>query len=267
MAEKLFYSMGEVAEMFDVNASLIRHWESQFSVIRPKRNKKGNRLFSPQDVENLKLIYHLVKERGMTLEGAKKALKQKPAAEGGVQRDAELMERLQRIRALLVEVREDLKAGQGELLADGDAEGPAAEAAAYAVFVVAAFAALRLAKFNIDDTQRTEFCGLPSPAAAMLCGSLGLLFETSGLELPREAISAIAVVVGLLMISNVRMFALKFHGFGWKGNELRYGFIIAAVVTAVLLRGYAVPAIIVLYILVSLVRGLACRTKGCGKAE
>ena len=114
MAEKLFYSMGEVAEMFDVNASLIRHWESQFSVIRPKRNKKGNRLFSPQDVENLKLIYHLVKERGMTLEGAKKALKQKPAAEGGVQRDAELMERLQRIRALLVEVREDLKAGEGE---------------------------------------------------------------------------------------------------------------------------------------------------------
>ena len=122
--------MGEVAEMFDVNASLIRHWESQFSVIRPKRNKKGNRLFSPQDVENLKLIYHLVKERGMTLEGAKKALKQKPATEGGVQRDAELMERLQRIRALLVEVREDLKAGQGELLADGDAEVPAAEAGA-----------------------------------------------------------------------------------------------------------------------------------------
>ena len=97
-----------------------------------------------------------------------------------------------------------------------------------AVFVFTACAALRLAKFNIDDTQRTEFCGLPSPAAAMLCGSLGLLFETSGLELPREAISAIAVVVGLLMISNVRMFALKFHGFGWKGNELRYGFIIAA---------------------------------------
>ena len=130
MAEKLFYSMGEVAEMFDVNASLIRHWESQFSVIRPKRNKKGNRLFSPQDVENLKLIYHLVKERGMTLEGAKKALQQQPAAEGGVQRDAELMERLQRIRALLAEVREDLKAGEGEILAGADAEVPAAEAGA-----------------------------------------------------------------------------------------------------------------------------------------
>lgn len=128
MAEKLFYSMGEVAEMFDVNASLIRHWESQFSVIRPKRNKKGNRLFSPQDVENLKLIYHLVKERGMTLEGAKKALRQQRASEGGVQRDAELMERLQRIRALLVEVREDLKAGEGEILADADADTATATA-------------------------------------------------------------------------------------------------------------------------------------------
>lgn len=121
MAEKLFYSMGEVAEMFDVNASLIRHWESQFSVIRPKRNKKGNRLFSPEDVENLKMIYHLVKERGMTLEGAKKALRKAPS-ESGVDRDAELMERLQRIRALLVEVREDLKAGEGEIVTASDAD-------------------------------------------------------------------------------------------------------------------------------------------------
>ena len=120
MAEKLYYSMGEVAEMFDVNTSLIRHWESQFSILRPKRNKKGNRLFSPQDVENLKLIYHLVKERGMTLEGARKALRKGPAG-SGVDRDAELMERLQRIRALLVEVREDLKAGEGEIVTDTDA--------------------------------------------------------------------------------------------------------------------------------------------------
>ena len=75
MADKLYYSMGALAEMFAVNTSLIRHWESQFDILRPKRNKKGNRLFSPQDVESLKLIYHLVKERGMTLEGAKKALR------------------------------------------------------------------------------------------------------------------------------------------------------------------------------------------------
>ena len=129
MADKLFYSMGEVAEMFDVNTSLIRHWESQFSILRPKRNKKGNRLFSPEDVENLKMIYHLVKERGMTLEGAKKALRKGPS-ESGVDRDAELMERLQRIRALLVEVREDLKAGEGEIVTASDADMTDADAAA-----------------------------------------------------------------------------------------------------------------------------------------
>ncbi len=126
MAEKLFYSMGEVAELFDVNQSLLRHWESQFPILHPKRNKKGNRLFSPRDIETLKLIYHLVKERGMTLEGAKKALGRRPQAAGsGVERDVELMERLQRIRAMLVEVREDLK--------EGPAAGTAAAAAADAV--------------------------------------------------------------------------------------------------------------------------------------
>lgn len=139
MADKLFYSMGEVAEMFDVNTSLIRHWESQFSILRPKRNKKGNRLFSPEDVENLKMIYHLVKERGMTLEGAKKALRKAPS-ESGVDRDAELMERLQRIRALLVEVREDLKAGEGEIVTASDADMTDADAAADAAAADAAAA-------------------------------------------------------------------------------------------------------------------------------
>ena len=139
MADKLFYSMGEVAEMFDVNTSLIRHWESQFSILRPKRNKKGNRLFSPEDVENLKMIYHLVKERGMTLEGAKKALRKAPS-ESGVDRDAELMERLQRIRALLVEVREDLKAGEGEIVTASDADMTNADAAADAAAADAAAA-------------------------------------------------------------------------------------------------------------------------------
>lgn len=137
MADKLFYSMGEVAEMFDVNTSLIRHWESQFSILRPKRNKKGNRLFSPEDVENLKMIYHLVKERGMTLEGAKKALRKAPS-ESGVDRDAELMERLQRIRALLVEVREDLKAGEGEIVTASDADMTDVDASAAAAADAAA---------------------------------------------------------------------------------------------------------------------------------
>lgn len=106
MVEKLFYTMGEVAEMFDVNPSLLRHWETKFPMLKPHKNKKGNRMFTPADVENLKLIYHLVKERGMTLEGARRALGR--GARTGMARDAELLERLQRIRALLEEVRAEL---------------------------------------------------------------------------------------------------------------------------------------------------------------
>ena len=132
MAEKLFYTMGEVAEMFDVNTSLIRHWESQFPMLRPKRNKKGNRLFTPQDVEHLKMIYHLVKECGMTLEGAKKALR-KGAAANSVERDTELMERLQRIRSLLVEVREDRKSDEEGLVVGEGARPVAARTAEPAV--------------------------------------------------------------------------------------------------------------------------------------
>jgi len=72
---KLYYSIGEVAQMFDVNTSLIRFWEKEFSSIKPKKNKKGNRLFSPQSVLEIQNIYQLVKIDGHTLEGAKKALK------------------------------------------------------------------------------------------------------------------------------------------------------------------------------------------------
>ncbi|MBR4871061.1 MAG: MerR family transcriptional regulator [Alistipes sp.] len=102
---KLLYSMGEVTEMFDVNASLIRYWESKFDCIRPHKNKKGNRMFTASDVENLKLIYHLVKEKGMTLEGANMAMKRRGKS---VQRDVSILERLQNIRAMLLEVRESL---------------------------------------------------------------------------------------------------------------------------------------------------------------
>lgn len=111
-AKKLYYSMGEVAEMFDVTPALIRHWEAQFDCIKPHRNKKGNRMFTPEDVERLKQIYHLVKERGMTLKGANKVLKRAKSDE--VAQEMELLERLQKIRAALVEVREELKAGDGE---------------------------------------------------------------------------------------------------------------------------------------------------------
>lgn len=75
--KKLYYSIGEVADMFEVNTSLIRFWEKEFSVIKPKKNKKGNRLFTPKDISNFNKIYHLVKEQGHTLDGARKALKSK----------------------------------------------------------------------------------------------------------------------------------------------------------------------------------------------
>jgi len=73
---KLFYSIGEVAKMFNVNTSLIRFWEKEFDIIKPKKNKKGNRLFTQADVDNFFIIYHLVKERGFTLQGAKDKLKE-----------------------------------------------------------------------------------------------------------------------------------------------------------------------------------------------
>ncbi len=107
MSEKMYYSMGEVAEMLDVAPSLIRFWEKQFDCIAPHKNKKGNRLFTPDDIRNLKTIYHLVKERGMTLAGAQKHLKANKIA---IERDARLAERLQSIRALLLEVREEMGA-------------------------------------------------------------------------------------------------------------------------------------------------------------
>ena len=116
MADKIYYSMGEVAEMFDVNQSLIRHWESKFDCLRPHKNKRGNRMFTADDVEKSKQIYHLVKERGMTLEGARKVMRGASGKE--LARETELLERLQRIRSALVEVREELKMGDDEQIVD-----------------------------------------------------------------------------------------------------------------------------------------------------
>lgn len=108
MSEKLFYTMGEVAEMFDVNASLIRYWGTQFPSLKPQRNKKGNRLFTPADIETLKRIYHYVKECGMTLEGAKKALRGDRSATPEGNADMELLDRLHSLRSMLVAVRDSM---------------------------------------------------------------------------------------------------------------------------------------------------------------
>lgn len=105
-SKKIYYTMGEVAEMFDVNASLIRFWEQKFDILKPDKNKKGNRLFTPTDVENLKLIYHLVKENGMTLAGAEKKLKENRE---GVTKNLEIIEKLQGVKALLLEVKQELR--------------------------------------------------------------------------------------------------------------------------------------------------------------
>lgn len=103
--EKLYYTIGEVAKMFNVNTSLIRFWEKEFDIIKPHKNKKGNRLFTPQDVENFHLIYHLVKEKGMTLKGANKKLKENK--EDTVE-NFEIVKRLQDIRATLLEIKDGL---------------------------------------------------------------------------------------------------------------------------------------------------------------
>lgn len=103
--EKLYYSIGEVAQSLDVNVSLIRFWEKQFSILQPKKNKKGNRMFTSADFENLKLIYHLVKERGFTLEGAKNKLVEN--REDTIN-NFEIVSRLKEIRSFLVELKQGL---------------------------------------------------------------------------------------------------------------------------------------------------------------
>ena len=109
MVEKLYYSMGEVTEMFDVEPTVIRYWCTQFSCLRPKRNAKGNRLFSQQDVERLKRIHHLLRERKLTIEGAQKAMRKRSiSAEEVSDNDMLLLEQLQTLRAMLVEMRESI---------------------------------------------------------------------------------------------------------------------------------------------------------------
>lgn len=102
---KLYYSIGELAVAFDVNASLIRFWEKEFDILKPKKNAKGNRKFTPEDVKNLQLIYHLVKERGFTLEGAKTHLKenQKKTLD-----TFEIIRKLENIKSQLIELKNQL---------------------------------------------------------------------------------------------------------------------------------------------------------------
>ena len=103
--EKLYHSIGEVAKMFDVNTSLIRFWEKEFEIIQPKKNKKGNRLFTKADVENLRIIYHLVKERGYTLQGAKDKLKDNKE---DISDNVEVITKLENLKSFLLELKASL---------------------------------------------------------------------------------------------------------------------------------------------------------------
>jgi DNA-binding transcriptional MerR regulator len=104
--EKIYYSIGEVAELFHVAPSLIRFWESEFELIAPKKNRKGNRQFTKEDIENVRTIYHLVKEKGFTLQGAKEMLKNDTQS---VRDKMEMIDSLRRIRQFLTEVRDKLQ--------------------------------------------------------------------------------------------------------------------------------------------------------------
>ena len=103
--EKRYYTIGEVSRILGVNTSLVRFWEKEFDVINPKKNKKGNRLFDNQDLDNLRLIYHLVKERGFTLKGARAKLKENRE---DTAKNAEVVQRLKTIRQALAEIKKQL---------------------------------------------------------------------------------------------------------------------------------------------------------------
>jgi DNA-binding transcriptional MerR regulator len=103
--EKLYFSIGEVAEMFTVAPSLIRFWESEFDIIKPKKNRKGNRQFTKEDIDSVRTIYHLVKEKGFTLQGAKEMLRNDVQA---VRDKMEMIDSLKKIRGFMVELRDKL---------------------------------------------------------------------------------------------------------------------------------------------------------------
>jgi DNA-binding transcriptional MerR regulator len=104
--KKLYYTIGEVADIFNVNTSLIRFWEKEFDIIKPKKNKKGNRLFTEKDVDNFFIIYHLVKERGFTLQGAKDKLKDNPE---DTINQIEIVKSLEDVKSFLLDLKKQIK--------------------------------------------------------------------------------------------------------------------------------------------------------------
>ena len=124
----------------------------------------------------------------------------------------------------------------------------------YVPFAIVACSALRLAKFNIDDTQHVEFCGMPTPANAILCVWLAALCTMGYVTVAREWLALISVVLAALLISPIRMFSFKFSSRGWRGNELRILFLVASLLIIILMPVYSILLIVVLYIVLSTLR-------------
>ncbi len=103
--EKIYFSIGEVADMFGINASNIRYWEKEFPILHPRKSRKGSRMYSRSDLENLRVIFHLTKERGFTIDGARKVLDNKKE---DTQKIAEAVARLKKIRSELIALKESL---------------------------------------------------------------------------------------------------------------------------------------------------------------
>ncbi len=103
--DKLYYSIGEVAEMLGEQTSAVRYWEKEFDIIKPHKNKKGNRMFTSEDIENLKIIHYLLKEKGMTIAGARKKMADNPES---VRKNHEVIKSLKRIRKLLIKIKDEL---------------------------------------------------------------------------------------------------------------------------------------------------------------
>ncbi len=118
------------------------------------------------------------------------------------------------------------------------------------------FSALRLAKFNVDESQESCFEGLPTPANALFCMSLGMLMVSGKITLSGEAIAAISAIMAYLLISPMRFFALKFRSLAWRENRVRYIFLLLSAAAILFMRDYALPTIVAIYILVSAVSNI-----------
>ncbi len=128
---------------------------------------------------------------------------------------------------------------------------------AYITLAIVCCSTLRLAKFNVDSQQKSSFVGLPTPANALFCLSIGMLVEGGALSLTAEWIALLSLCMAALLIVPIRLFALKFVNFGWRENRVRYIFMLLSVVTLLLLRGFSIPVIIAIYIVMSLISNIA----------